>query len=314
MKCIFPLPPGWLILVIELTLLLPATAQPHQRYSQRAFSSRPLSDYSVSLRGGLTQFYGELNRQDFQSVVGLGLTRRVMRSLFVGLDYSEGKLGGQKEEFFNSYFLSDYRSLELLGKWNLSEQFFGNQDDKVQVTAYTGVGLMMFSSEAFDLTTGERVRFTTSLYSRRNPLFLRWGKPRGSRPIRTTNERVIPLGVHLNYQVGRAWELGFEYRFCFVRSDKLDATSGFSLLNPEESTTYSDTPNDRFSFLSLSMTYRFRMKQKDRDKDGFRDDVDKCPDVPGPFSGCPDSDGDGMPDYVDKCPEEAGTREKRGCP
>jgi OmpA-OmpF porin, OOP family len=65
----------------------------------------------------------------------------------------------------------------------------------------------------------------------------------------------------------------------------------------------------------------------DRDGDGVRDDVDACPDAPGPRSddpartGCPpppDRDADGIVDSLDACPDEVGVRNddpgKNGCP
>jgi outer membrane protein OmpA-like peptidoglycan-associated protein len=56
----------------------------------------------------------------------------------------------------------------------------------------------------------------------------------------------------------------------------------------------------------------------DRDHDGVPDDVDRCPDEPGPKEndGCPDvdTDGDGIPDREDACPREPGSREMDGCP
>jgi OmpA-OmpF porin, OOP family len=60
----------------------------------------------------------------------------------------------------------------------------------------------------------------------------------------------------------------------------------------------------------------------DRDGDGYKDDVDKCPDDPEDFDdfededGCPDldNDQDGIPDVADKCPNEPGPRENDGCP
>jgi OOP family OmpA-OmpF porin len=56
----------------------------------------------------------------------------------------------------------------------------------------------------------------------------------------------------------------------------------------------------------------------DRDHDGVPDELDKCPDVPGPKEndGCPDvdTDGDGIPDRLDACPNEPGSKEMDGCP
>jgi hypothetical protein len=157
-----------------------------QRLESSAFK---LTDpYSFVLRGGLSQFYGELNRQDFKAVGAIGVSKKIAGTLSVGMDYSAGQLAGERVDFFNSYFLSEYNSLELLGKFNLSDQFFYDPEDKIRATVYTGLGMMFFSSEAFDLSTGERVRFTNSPESRRNPLFLRWGTPKGSRSIRKTND------------------------------------------------------------------------------------------------------------------------------
>jgi outer membrane protein OmpA-like peptidoglycan-associated protein len=279
-------------------------------------TERQLSPYSVTIRGGLTQFFGELREQDMQSMVGVSITRQMQRGFSMSLDYTAGKVGGQKRDFFNSYFINEYNGLDLLARWNLTEQFSPNRESRLHTSVYGGLGLMMFSADAYDLTTGELVRFTNSAVSGRNPLFLRWGNPKGRLGIRKTNERTIPLGFNLDYQLARAWQIGMDYRYYFVRTDKLDATSGMSLENPEESTSYSDTPNDKFSFLSLTLTHRFSQNTRDTDKDGIPDDRDRCPDVPGPvqFFGCPDTDGDGIPDYVDRCPTVAGSVEARGCP
>jgi outer membrane protein OmpA-like peptidoglycan-associated protein len=64
----------------------------------------------------------------------------------------------------------------------------------------------------------------------------------------------------------------------------------------------------------------------DRDGDGYKDDVDQCPDDPEDFDdfededGCPDPDNDkdGIPDVDDKCPNEPETKngyqDADGCP
>ncbi|HMK27539.1 MAG TPA: OmpA family protein [Chitinophagaceae bacterium] len=54
----------------------------------------------------------------------------------------------------------------------------------------------------------------------------------------------------------------------------------------------------------------------DRDKDGVPDNIDACPDDPGPaaLQGCPDRDGDGILDKDDKCPDVKGVARYQGCP
>ncbi len=70
------------------------------------------------------------------------------------------------------------------------------------------------------------------------------------------------------------------------------------------------------------LSFVFEPLVGDRDGDGFKDDVDKCPDDPEDFDdfedddGCPepDNDKDGIPDVTDKCPNEPAPGTKDGCP
>jgi OOP family OmpA-OmpF porin len=54
----------------------------------------------------------------------------------------------------------------------------------------------------------------------------------------------------------------------------------------------------------------------DTDGDGFLDEVDVCPTVPGvdTAKGCPDADRDTLTDAQDACPEEPGPVDLGGCP
>ncbi|MBL7827050.1 MAG: thrombospondin type 3 repeat-containing protein [Saprospiraceae bacterium] len=54
----------------------------------------------------------------------------------------------------------------------------------------------------------------------------------------------------------------------------------------------------------------------DNDKDGVANDIDRCPDDPGPAAalGCPDKDNDGIADTEDLCTEDQGTFSTGGCP
>jgi hypothetical protein len=247
------------ILLYQHAVGQPGTGKKKSQYSgQRTFTSE-ISHYTIGLQAGLTQFYGELNNQDMKGVIGVHLSRNLNRKFAVGAHFTAGKLGGEKEPFFNSYFLNEYNTFELLARWSLSEQFRKKRKKPgpFDLSLYGGVGLMIFHANAFDLQTHALVRFTNSQQSARNPLFLRWGKPKGPTGIRKTREGVLPIGLSVNYQLTDQWQLGMDARFYFIRTDKADATSGMRLINPEESTSYSDTPNDKFSLLSFAVTHRF---------------------------------------------------------
>lgn len=54
----------------------------------------------------------------------------------------------------------------------------------------------------------------------------------------------------------------------------------------------------------------------DQDNDGIADKDDKCPDLAGSSTafGCPDRDLDSIPDKEDACPDDFGLRSMKGCP
>lgn len=225
---------------------------------KKSYNRKQPLPFSISTRCGLTQFFGELNDQDMQGMAGISFGRSVNKQVALHLNYTAGKLGGEQLEFFNSYFINEYNTLELIAKWDLSEQFSQLEPGPAHFWVYGGLGLIYFSGNAFDIDNNKLIRFTNSTLSARNPLFLRWGPPHGPTGIKKTREGILPLGTSLDYELLRNWKVGIDYRFYFVRTDKMDATSGQRLINPEEAESYSDTPNDKFSFLSVSLTYRFK--------------------------------------------------------
>ena len=250
--------------------LLYGTAEAQQRKrvttpAKRTFhkaTKTEISPYSLTLRGGLTQFFGELNEQDMHASLGVGIARKINKSVSLGLDYTAGKVGGQKAQLFNSYFLNEYNTVEILAKWNLTEQFTHQKSELCNISVYGGLGLMFFNANAYDLTTNELLRFSNSEASKRNQIFLRWGNPGGRAGIKKTQERVIPIGTSLDYCLSEKWQVGLDYRFYFIRSDKADVTSGQRLINPEEKDSYSNTPNDKFSLLSVSIIHCFARPRK----------------------------------------------------
>lgn len=234
----------------------------NEKYKNTKNRHQEVSRIAISLKGGLTQFYGELNEQDMKGSYGLGVHGKIWRGIHIGIDYSAGKVGGQKTNFFNSYFVTEYNALEVIGKWNLTQQFSKKKDDIFDVSVYTGIGVILFNANVFDLQTNKLVRFSNSESSKRNPLFLRWGNPRGRSGIKKTQERIIPIGAMIDYNFSKRWKLGMDFRVYLVRTDKLDATSGQRLINPEEGESYSDTPNDKFSLLSVTLTHCFMKPAK----------------------------------------------------
>ncbi|GGM73081.1 hypothetical protein GCM10010967_00650 [Dyadobacter beijingensis] len=255
------------ILLFVLCAATSAAAAQTTRYrsnngiSERKNHNRRMESPWFTTSGcGLTQFYGELNSQAMHGTLGLGAGRAFNKQLAVEVDYQAGSIGGEKRPFFNSYFVNEYNAVECIVRWDLSEQFGSREPGPAHMVVYGGFGQIWFSAHAFDLNTNALQRFTNSSQSARNPLFLRWGPPKGPRGIKKTREGMLPLGTSVQYALLEKWKIALDYRIHFVRTDKLDATSGRRLINPEESDSYSDTPNDAFSFISVSLQYHFGQK------------------------------------------------------
>lgn len=252
-----------LLLFICWTAVHVSDAQPVRYRSSNGISRKKSYDRSarhpgfINVRGGLTQFFGELNDQDMHSVAGISAGWAFNKQFAIEADFDAGKVGGEKAAFFNSYFVNEFNTLECIVKWDLTEQFNKLEPGPAHVWLYAGIGQIWFSANAFGLDDNKLLRFTNSELSARNPLFLRWGPPKGPAGIKKTREGILPVGTSLDYDLLKKLKIGLDYRFYFVRTDKMDATSGWRLTNPEESDSYSNTSDDRFSFLSVYLSYRF---------------------------------------------------------
>ncbi len=102
----------------------------------------------------------------------------------------------------------------------------------------------------------------------------------------------FPVGLGLNYKVGK---------------------NSYLNLQGEVRPSLGDNRNN----WQLGLGYIYRIsKNLDSDGDTVPDNVDACPEIPGPpeLAGCPDTDGDGIADDADQCPEVPGIEAMLGCP
>lgn len=258
---------GIIFLVVAAAECLAQRPRPAIRREIRAWrqAQKTLSPLSVTFRGASTQFWGELNDRNFNTSLGFGLRAHLKdaEAFSFGLDFSAGRLSGEKKAFFNAGFVNRFSSVELIPEWDIVRAIRRDPEERLALNLYAGIGLSFFSAEAHDLATGERLRFTNHPEnSGRTPHFKRYGPPKGKTGVRKTRERIIPTGVAAAYSLSKTTSIGFDLRCHFARTDKLDATSGMRLINPEEADSYSDTPNDRYSSAALFIRYRFLKSRK----------------------------------------------------
>jgi outer membrane protein OmpA-like peptidoglycan-associated protein len=161
--------------------------------------------------------------------------------------------------------------------------------------------------------------------------------------IRAGNELLGGLGVALGIVPERFDIVGEVYGFQGLDSKKIEATE--STMKPgAEAIAGIKLYLARNSFFELGggwgfvgdygaaragrlfVGFIFEPSIGDRDRDGYKDDVDQCPDDPEDFDdfededGCPDPDNDkdGILDVDDKCPNDPetvnGVKDDDGCP
>jgi len=244
------------------------------------------SHWTLQLNGGLTQYYGDLNKEDFYNP-------DVRFGFGAALGYQLSPVFGLRSQFLSGKLYSEHVAKDLKLKtnfWdaglhltaNINEIFAEyNPNRFINFYLFGGAGLTSFFSKTSNLTTDVFVKESDS---RQNEVF-------------------FPLGAGAEFRLGKKIGLNLEY------SDHL-------LLSDETLDLFAATDaRDHYSYASAGLTFRFG-GPRDSDNDGIRDKDDNCPDRPGKpeFFGCPDADNDGIPDDQDDCPTVAGKLEFKGCP
>jgi OmpA-OmpF porin, OOP family len=244
------------------------------------------SHWNIQLNGGITQYFGDLNKDNlFNKSVkgGFGGILGYQVSPVIGLrgQFLKGKLNS-KNELKQLRLNTDLWDASLQVTANINE-LFGEYNPKrfVNLYLFAGAGLTSFSSTQTNLSTGLGV---DSIGKRQNELF-------------------VPVGLGAAFRLTKNLSLNLEYAdhltFKDNTLDMYTASKG----------------HDQYSYLSAGIGFSFGYP-RDKDKDGVKDKKDLCPDVAGKIelSGCPDKDNDGIYDYDDACPDAAGPAEFKGCP
>ena len=83
-------------------------------------------------------------------------------------------------------------------------------------------------------------------------------------PAKTNLALNIPLGAGVKYKVGKRLNLGFEWRFTFTTTDKLEADSkaGLSLSDPYGIKSSGLKNKDQYSTMTVSLTYDISPKYR----------------------------------------------------
>jgi OmpA-OmpF porin, OOP family len=242
-----------------------------------------LNTWSLTMRGGMSQFYGDLRTYDFLPLTttdqvpgewgtwsaGFSVNKQLSHLFGLALNVDAGTLAGTKQRLYNSYFRSEFYQTSLTGVINMKSLLLGTQKlPRWKIDLWAGVGLMGFSSVAYEIGSNRIQRFTNGQgqperYGYRSRRF-----PSGQiTDARFTHEWVLPTGLTIQYEVSPRIDLGLEVALHHVNTEKLDATVGNDF-----SAWYDTDPNsnkgnifgnqtgisarDKWGHLSLVLTYK----------------------------------------------------------
>ncbi len=300
-----------------------------------AFAQAPKKSYnklSLTLHGGLTTFYGDIQQytwwpvKDYRSERGSygiggniawqfnpvwGVNINLMGATLKGTKRNEGSHTSTNNW---AYFDASTFEYSVNGVLNFMNLIYRDKTKPRKFKYYFsfGMGFTSFRSAKYRLGTDEVIG--TVGYKNYNL----------EKKERTT-ETVFPLAFGVKYRISKSFDIGIETSARYTTSDKLDATRGATGIN------------DKYGYTSLSLTYKMGKKEdaqewvnpfealnknlddiqsnldglaKDADGDGVSDLFDKEPATPAGVavdgSGRSlDVDGDGVPDHIDSDPFSA---------
>ncbi len=239
-----------------------ADAQRRRRYG----NNEEIDGWSVGIKTGLTQSFGELSTSVYHGIYGIDVNKGISPSVTLKLSTETGNLEGSLKTYYNARFKTDFFMVNLIAVYNVSQLI--DDDFPVNIGVYGGFGTMRYNSVAYDLTTGEVMRFSSAFGSgsAHTPIFARYGNARGSSDIYYSIERSVPVGITLSMPIGNAINAGLDLRYNYIRNDKIDATSGLDRSDIRNTSvpyrfwgqlSYSDTPNDRWGYAAFYLTYKF---------------------------------------------------------
>lgn len=231
-----------------------------------------MNTWSITGYGGITRFFGDLNdNQDLTGVYGLSINKQLTPLFGVQLTGYNGWLNGSKNgvqgfewggQTVNSYsanFSSKaFIQASLDGTVNLSRLVFGpNRMRHWKIDAHAGFGAMYFNTElnATNLATGQR----TQLFSNTEASSTTGGSWE-SEGSHYTREWVVPVGLAIHYEVSPRIDIGVDFVFNHINSEKIDLTVGDRTDYAQQSHLWlfhkGDSKQDKWGTAMVALTYK----------------------------------------------------------
>lgn len=297
--------------------------------AQEAGKKKSYNKLSITLHGGLTTFYGDIQQYTWWPVkenrsergsygIGGNIAWQFNPVWGLNVNLMGATLKGTKRYGANTgstnnhvYFDAEMFEYSANGVLNFMNLIYRDKTKPRKFKYYFSFGVGFSSFRALKKHLGTDTFAGSVGY-----------KNAGTEKKERTTETVFPLAFGVKYRISKKFDLGIETSMRYSLSDKFDATKGRTGVN------------DKYGYTSLSLTYKIGKKEdaeewvnpfealnknlddiqnnidglaKDADGDGVSDLFDKEPNTPAGVavdgSGRSlDVDADGVPDHLDNDP------------
>jgi hypothetical protein len=227
--------------IIILFILLSATGL-------QAQSSLKYSWY-INANGGASQLYGDIQTENNpisklsdETTFGFGarLGKYIGPVFTVHFQFLMSDFKGFNDND-DLKFSSNLMEYQLGTTINFTNLLFGKKERRLNFYGTTGIGLMLFRSEAYKISTGDLINdygFTDDAERKKS-----------SRETALT----IPVGAGLDFKLADHWYMNLESVLSFTNSDKPDAKE-------------SGLQNDAYYYTSLGISFNFIGKKTEEVK------------------------------------------------
>lgn len=253
-----------------------------------------MNTWSITGYGGITKFFGDIKEYDFKlgenekltGGWGISINKQLSPIFGIQLTGYNGQLQGSKQSHYSvlsgetykvSFNSPSFVQATLDGTVNLNRLLFGyNKLRRWKFDAHAGFGIMYFHTDL----KSTNINPQSPYYNTEWPLSTNtegstktagtWDRDGST----YTREWVVPTGLAVHYELSPRFDLGVDFVYNFVNSDKLDLTVGdrsdYRTQNGIWTFAKSDSKNDGWGFVGVALTYKLG-KNAVRAKDGKYD-------------------------------------------
>jgi OOP family OmpA-OmpF porin len=239
-----------------------------------------MNTWSISGYGGITKFFGDVTTYDFKRgeneklTGGWGLSINKQLSPLFGIQLTgyNGQLQGSKkghhsslsgdtyDVFFNS---PSFIQATIDGTVNLNRLLLGyNKMRRWKTDAHLGAGIMYYHTDLTATNTNPNSPFfgTVSTVSTNTIGSSKTAGTWERKGSTYTREWVFPVGLAVHYELTPRFDLGVDFTYSYVNTEKLDATvSNLTDYRKQEGIwtfVKGESKNDGWGIVSVALTYK----------------------------------------------------------